>query len=89
MPLLCTLLLVALQPEGKAADSIPASGHPTLLSPHSDPIACYGDKVFAVNTPSDTPDVLDAGAAKITARIPTGIDPVSVIVRPDGKEKNK
>ena len=86
MPLLCTLLLVALQPEGKAADSIPASGHPTLLSPHSDPIACYGDKVFAVNTPSDTLDVLDAGTAKITARIPTGIDPVSVILRPDGKE---
>jgi YVTN family beta-propeller protein len=61
-------------------------GHPTLLSPHSDPIAIHGSKVFVVNTPSDTLDVIDAATDRVVTRIPTGIDPVSVCLRPDGKE---
>ncbi|MEO1974353.1 MAG: cytochrome c peroxidase, partial [Pirellulaceae bacterium] len=38
------------------------------------------------NTPSDTLDVIDVENRQILARIPVGIDPVSVAVRPDGKE---
>ena len=64
----------------------PNPGHPTLLSPHSDPIAFHAGQVFVVNTPADTLDVIDAATARVTARIPTGIDPVSVRVRPDGRE---
>ncbi|NCF87030.1 MAG: hypothetical protein GWQ08_16115, partial [Verrucomicrobiaceae bacterium] len=61
-------------------------GHPTLLSPHSDPLTVHKGKVFVVNTPADTLDVIDAATEQVLTRIPTGIDPVSVCVRPDGKE---
>ena len=61
-------------------------GHPLLLSPHSDPIAYHAAHVFVVNTQSDTLDIIDAKLNKIVSRIATGIDPVSVAIRPDGKE---
>jgi YVTN family beta-propeller protein len=61
-------------------------GHPTFMSPHAAPIAVNGDRVFVVNTPADTVDVIDGKTRKIVARVNVGIDPVSVAVRPDGKE---
>ena len=61
-------------------------GHPSFLSPHASPIAVHGERVFVVNTPSDTVDVISTQTGKISARIDVGIDPVSVAVRPDGKE---
>ena len=64
----------------------PTPGHPTLLSPHSNPIAVHQGKVFVVNTPADTLDVIDTTTEQVTMRISTGIDPVSASVRPDGKE---
>lgn len=67
---------------------VPASGKPTFASPHADPLArspILGE-LYVVNTPGDTLDVVDTGAGAVTARIPVGIEPVSVAVRPDGKE---
>ncbi|MBM83914.1 MAG: hypothetical protein CMJ78_25440 [Planctomycetaceae bacterium] len=61
-------------------------GHPTFMSPHAAPIAVSNGRVFVVNTPSDTVDVIDAKSRKVTARVNVGIDPVSIAVRPDGKE---
>ena len=61
-------------------------GHPSLLSPHSRPIAIYGNYVYVANTPSDTLDIIDKNSGKITYRVHVGIDPVSVAIRPDGKE---
>ena len=61
-------------------------GHPSFLSPHAAPIALHGDRVFVANTPSDTVDVIDAKTRRIIARVEVGIDPVSIAVRPDGKE---
>lgn len=61
-------------------------GHPTFVSPHASPIAVSGGHVFVVNTPSDTVDVIDAATRKILSRVNVGIDPVSLAVRPDGKE---
>ena len=63
-----------------------AVGHPTFLSPHASPIAVIGGRVFVVNTPADTVDVIDAETRTVIARINVGVDPVSVAVRPDGKE---
>mgnify|MGYP001398687547 FL=1 len=80
--LIATLSLI----EANGAPSPSSPGHPTLLSPHSDPIAVHQGKVFVVNTPADTLDVIDTATEQIVTRIPTGIDPVSVSVRPDGKE---
>ena len=81
------------QPAGEAqeGDSGPPNppakiGHPSFLSPHASPIAVHGGRVFVVNTPSDTVDVISAKTGKIGARIDVGIDPVSVAVRPDGRE---
>ena len=68
------------------AETESKQGHPLLLSPHSDPIAYYDGYVFVVNTQSDTLDIINAELNKIVSRITTGIDPVSVAVRPDGKE---
>ncbi|MDA1017111.1 MAG: ankyrin repeat domain-containing protein [Planctomycetota bacterium] len=69
-----------------AAASTTEVGHPTFVSPHAAPIAASGGLVFVVNTPSDTVDVIDAKSRKIVRRIRVGIDPVSVAVRPDGRE---
>ena len=56
------------------------------MSPHSSPIAIHGNQVFVANTPSDTVVVIDKKNQKIVACINVGVDPVSVAVRPDGKE---
>lgn len=63
-----------------------AIGHPTFVSPHASPIAVSNGRVFVANTPSDTVDVIDTDTQRIQARIPVGVDPVSIAVRPDGKE---
>ncbi|HIK95934.1 MAG TPA: hypothetical protein EYG03_28650, partial [Planctomycetes bacterium] len=54
--------------------------------PHASPIAIHGGDVFVVNTPADTVDVIDAETRKVQSRIHVGVDPVSIAVRPDGKE---
>ena len=61
-------------------------GYPTFVSPHTSPIAVHGGQVFVVNTPSDSLDVIDISSRSIVARVPVGIDPVSIAVRPDGRE---
>ena len=61
-------------------------GHPTFASPHASPIAIHSGDVFVVNTPADTVDVIDAKTRKVRSRIHVGVDPVSIAVRPDGKE---
>ena len=61
-------------------------GHPSFMSPHAAPIAVRDGLVFVVNTPADTVDVIDARKRTIVRRINVGIDPVSIAVRPDGKE---
>ena len=63
-----------------------ATGHRSFLSPHASPIARHGGFVFAVNTPADTLDVIDASTQSIAHRIRVGVEPVSVAIRPDGKE---
>ncbi|MFP6903723.1 MAG: ankyrin repeat domain-containing protein [Verrucomicrobiota bacterium] len=71
----------------EAAPAPPAKiGHPSFLSPHASPITLNDHRVFVVNTPSDTVDVIDAKSRRVIARIDVGIDPVSIAVRPDGKE---
>ena len=61
-------------------------GHPVFASPHARPIAILGGFVYVANTPSDTIDVIDAEERTIVNRINVGIDPVSVVPRPDGLE---
>ena len=56
------------------------------MSPHVNPIAISGDRVFVANTPADTVDVIDVGTKKLVHRIAVGVDPVSLAVRPDGLE---
>ena len=61
-------------------------GNPSILSPHAKPIIIHNGKVFVVNTAADTMDVIDTKTRKITSRVPVGIDPVSLALRPDGME---
>ena len=63
-----------------------AMGRPTFLSPQASPIAVAGGMVFVANTPADTVDVIQASTHAVVARIHVGVEPVSVAVRPDGKE---
>ena len=84
MRTLCLILLALLNVSlGAAPKKI---GHPAFLSPHVQPILVHEDHVFVANTPSDTVDVIDAKSRKIVHRIDVGIDPVSLALRPDGKE---
>ena len=61
-------------------------GHPAFMSPHFSPIVISEDKVFVANTPCDTIEVLDAKSGGLLRRIPVGLDPVSLAIRPDGRE---
>ena len=61
-------------------------GRPTFSSPHANPIVVHGDFVYAVNTPADTVDVIDAGTNAVVNRINVGVDPVGLAVKPDGTE---
>lgn len=61
-------------------------GHPLFLSPHFNPIVIHQNQVYVTNTPGDTLDVLDPETMTVRKRIPVGIDPVSLAIRPDGKE---
>ena len=63
-----------------------AVGHPSMESPHANPIALDANRVFVANTPAGTLDVIDRMTQRIVARVSVGVDPVSVAVRPDGKE---
>ena len=74
-------------PEGDQTTPSPAKvGHPSFLSPHFKPIVLHRDHLFVANTPADTIDVFDANSNNLLTRIPVGIDPVSIAVRPDGLE---
>lgn len=82
-----TLLLAAAgQCLAAAAEVSSAAGHPGFLSPHSTPIAVTGGVVLVANTAADTVDVIDATTRQIVRRINVGLQPVSVAVRPDGRE---
>ena len=59
---------------------------PFFDSPHVRPIAMAGDQVLVVNTVCDTVDVFDRSSREMITRISVGVDPVSVTVRPDGRE---
>ena len=66
--------------------TVQAVGHPTFNSPHANPIAVLGGRVYVANTPADTVDVIDIDSREVVQRIHVGIDPVSIAVRPDGRE---
>ena len=61
-------------------------GHPTFASPHFNPLALHGNLVYVVNTPADTLDVIDPTSDSVVFRINVGIDPVSVVPRPNANE---
>jgi YVTN family beta-propeller protein len=61
-------------------------GHPFFNSPHSNPIVASDDFVYVVNTPSDTVDIIDKLNNIVVSRVNVGVDPVSLALRPDGKE---
>ena len=85
--LFLVILLVIMQGTVLASQWKPIDvGHPPLMSPHTSPIVFTGGRVFVVNTPSDTVDVIDSSTLEIIARIDVGIDPVTLAVRPDGRE---
>jgi len=77
--LLCMFFVFSLNGQRKI-------GHPPFMSPHFSPIVISQDKVFVANTPSDTIDVIDSKSGRVLRRIPVGLDPVSLAVRPDGRE---
>ena len=77
-------LLVAFQLSLSAAPK--KIGYPSFLSPHARPILVHEGRLFVANTPSDTVDVIDTKSAKVVYRINVGVDPVSLTLRPDGKE---
>ena len=68
------------------AQNLKTVGHPAMESPHVNPITLSGNYVYVTNTPAGTVDVIDRKTQKIFTRINVGVDPVSIAVRPDGKE---
>ena len=65
--LFLVILLVIMQDTVLASQWKPIDvGHPPLMSPHTSPIVFTGGRVFVVNTPSDTVDVIDSGTLKLS-----------------------
>ena len=81
-------LLASVPPAAAKAppDPLPGIGHPGFLSPHATPLAVVGGQLFVANTPADTLDVIDIASHRVVRRIAVGIQPVSVVARPDGRE---
>ncbi|MDX2037133.1 MAG: ankyrin repeat domain-containing protein [Isosphaeraceae bacterium] len=73
-------------PVGEASPPRVGSGRTSHESPHARPIAVQGGRVFVANTPAGTLDVIDADSRRVAARVPVGVDPVGLAIRPDGKE---
>ena len=84
----CTL--VALVAMGAGADDEESAGdtvgYPVFLSPHARPLAVDGGFLYVANTAAGTLDVIDTASRSVVASISTGVEPVSVAVRPDGNE---
>nr|WP_309686060.1 hypothetical protein [Armatimonas sp.] len=85
---LSTLALIAsaIWPASRVVKDEKNTGHPAFMSPQASPIVVSGNRVFVANTPAGTLDVIDTKSRKIMKRIGVGVEPVSVAVRPDGKE---
>ena len=86
---LMPLCLLSGDNQSKRADTprpSSAVGHPSMESPQFSPIALRGDRLFVANTPASTVDVIDTKTRRLVKRIPVGVDPVCVAMRPDGKE---
>ncbi len=60
--------------------------HASHMSPHARPIVILNNHVFVANTPADTVDVIGVKSQEVVARVPVGIDPVGLAVRPDGSQ---
>ena len=75
-------------PPDEAAMSDRTTGHLNFESPHSRPIAVHpdGDRVYVVNTPSGTVDVIGTETYEILDRIRVGVEPVGIGIKPDGTE---
>ena len=84
--LLAPAVLAVSSPKRRAPRALDPVGHPTFMSPHVSPIAVSGRRVFVANTPAGTVDVLDTRSRAVVRRVPVGVDPVCIAVRPDGKE---
>lgn len=61
-------------------------GFTQFMSPHVNPIIIQAGYVYVANTPSGTVDVIDSSSTAVVARIPVGLEPVSLACRPDGQE---
>ena len=85
---LITALTAALVFTGSvlAAEEPVVANRMTLMSPQFNPIVVHGEHVFAANTPGNTVDVISKNARQVICRIPVGIEPVGLAVRPDGSE---
>ena len=87
--LLAKLLLsavISMASLGAYSQNLKTVGRPSMESPHANPIAVNGNYVYVTNTPAGTVDIIDRKTQKIFTRVNVGVDPVSIAVRPDGKE---
>ncbi|MCX6368191.1 MAG: ankyrin repeat domain-containing protein [Armatimonadetes bacterium] len=80
------LIASAIWPASRAVQATKATGHPAFMSPQASPIAVRDQRVFVANTPAGTLDIIDAKSRRMVRRVVVGVEPVSVAVRPDGKE---
>ncbi len=85
--LLLTVVLLSRCPYATASGGVERRlGQPLFLSPQTTPLAIHGGFVYVANTAADTLDVISVASRQVVARIPVGLDPVGVAVRPDGQE---
>ena len=75
----------ATEPARELPPPVPV-GNPTFVSPQAAPMAISHGYLYVVNTPSDTIDVINTVTREVEIRVPVGVDPVGIAVRPDEKE---
>ncbi|MEM9302794.1 MAG: hypothetical protein AAGE01_11815 [Pseudomonadota bacterium] len=68
------------------AAALGAGGHVAFHGPHANPVIATPAGIAVANTPAGTLDLIDPASREIIARVPVGIEPVGLGLRPDGRE---
>ena len=73
------------QPQPEHGWQLPLSddtGRTTFSSPHVNPIVISDEYAYVANTPDNTVDVISRDSQEVVLRVPVGVDPVGLAIRP-------
>ena len=77
---------IAMPSAAAAGHAAPSAGRAAMMSPQFNPVVVSDGLVYAANTPGNSVDVFESGSGRLLHRIPVGIEPAGLALRPDRTE---